>query len=78
MVIQSIHLFFQKTTGPWIVGFVVLRMVILVPLVVLCNAQPRNHLPVLLPHDYQYVLVLMALSASAGFIFNTVFLSIPK
>ncbi|KAL1509595.1 hypothetical protein ABEB36_004306 [Hypothenemus hampei] len=37
-----------------IFGVVILDLLIVVPFIWLCNAQPRHHLPLLFPHDYQY------------------------
>ncbi|XP_018565570.1 equilibrative nucleoside transporter 3-like [Anoplophora glabripennis] len=67
-----------KSNGPWVVGFVVLRMIVLIPLVWFCNAQPRNHLPVLLPHDWQYILVLLLYFVTSGFLVNISVLSVPQ
>ncbi|XP_018565574.2 equilibrative nucleoside transporter 2-like [Anoplophora glabripennis] len=67
-----------KSNGPWVVGLVSLRMIVLVPLVWFCNAQPRSHLSVLLPHDWQYILVLVLYFVTAGFLLNTSVLSIPQ
>jgi equilibrative nucleoside transporter 1/2/3 len=36
----------------------------------LCNAQPRNHLPVLLPHDYQYIIIVIAANISGGYMLS--------
>ncbi|XP_018565609.1 equilibrative nucleoside transporter 3-like [Anoplophora glabripennis] len=67
-----------KSNSIWVVGFVLLRMVILPPLVWFCNAQPRNHLPVLFPHDWEYILVLVLCSASSGYLMNAGMLSIRE
>ncbi|KAJ8985305.1 hypothetical protein NQ317_007092 [Molorchus minor] len=59
-------------------GIMLLRMVTFLPLIYLCNAQPRSHLPVLLPHDWQYVIVLGSLCFTTGFFINVIFLDIGK
>ncbi|XP_063913731.1 equilibrative nucleoside transporter 3-like isoform X2 [Zophobas morio] len=46
------------------------RMVVIFPLFMLCNAQPRHHLPVVLPHDYQYILVVISGAISGGYILS--------
>ncbi|KAJ3656331.1 hypothetical protein Zmor_015415 [Zophobas morio] len=48
----------------------VVRSLAIFPLIMLCNAQPRKHLPVLLPHDYQYILVMIAGYTSGGYLIN--------
>ncbi|KAJ8917741.1 hypothetical protein NQ315_005191 [Exocentrus adspersus] len=58
--------------------FLVVRMVLFVPLIYFCNAQPRKHLPVLLPHDWEYMVVLGIYSFSNGYILNMLYLSIAK
>ncbi|KAJ8948582.1 hypothetical protein NQ318_007586 [Aromia moschata] len=58
--------------------FMFLRILVFVPLFFLCNAQPRNHLPVLIPHDWQYIVILGIFSLSNGYLFNMIFLNISK
>uniref|UniRef100_A0A1B6CLN8 Equilibrative nucleoside transporter 3 n=1 Tax=Clastoptera arizonana TaxID=38151 RepID=A0A1B6CLN8_9HEMI len=57
--------------------FSVLRIVF-VPLILLCNAQPRHHLPVLIHADYIYVLIVIIFGLSNGYIANIVFICVPK
>ncbi|XP_063913584.1 equilibrative nucleoside transporter 3-like [Zophobas morio] len=59
------------------------RMAVIIPLFMLCNAQPRHHLPVVLPHDYQYILVVISGAISGGYIvsrstYNTASLVKPE
>jgi hypothetical protein len=44
----------------------------------LCNAQPRNHLPVLLPHDYQYIIIVIAANISGGYMLSRSSYNIAK
>ncbi|KAJ8948593.1 hypothetical protein NQ318_007597 [Aromia moschata] len=62
----------------WWLIIVIGRFFVMVPLIMLCNAQPRNHLPVWFPHDWQYILILAILSFTNGFIFNTMFFSVSQ
>ncbi|XP_063916753.1 equilibrative nucleoside transporter 1-like isoform X2 [Zophobas morio] len=48
----------------------VVRMLIFIPVFMLCNAQPRNHLPVLIPHDYQYIVIILVYSVSGGYLLS--------
>ncbi|XP_018565576.2 equilibrative nucleoside transporter 3-like [Anoplophora glabripennis] len=54
------------------------RVVIYIPLVLLCNAQPRNHLPVVFGHDWEYVIIVGTLSITNGYLYNLAFLSIHQ
>jgi hypothetical protein len=49
---------------------ITLRLIIFVPLFMLSNAQPRHHLPVLLPHDYQYIILIIMFHLSGGYLLN--------
>uniref|UniRef100_A0A8V0ZA14 Solute carrier family 29 member 1 (Augustine blood group) n=1 Tax=Gallus gallus TaxID=9031 RepID=A0A8V0ZA14_CHICK len=46
---------------------VVLR-VIFIPLFMLCNVQPRNHLPVIFSHDAWYIIFMIFFSISNGYL----------
>ncbi|OXB76602.1 UNVERIFIED_CONTAM: hypothetical protein H355_014493 [Colinus virginianus] len=46
---------------------VVLR-VIFIPLFMLCNVQPRNHLPVIFSHDAWYIIFMIFFSISSGYL----------
>ncbi|EFA05322.1 equilibrative nucleoside transporter 3 [Tribolium castaneum] len=61
----------------WI-AFVALRMVTMIPLFILANAQPRHHLPVLLPHDYQYIIIVIVSNISGAYIMNRTYYNIKK
>ncbi|KAJ8985297.1 hypothetical protein NQ317_007084 [Molorchus minor] len=66
-----------RSNAKWWVSLTVLR-VVTVPLIMLCNAKPRSHLPVWFPHDWQYIIILGVLAFTHGFIFNMTFMSIPR
>ncbi|KAJ8948592.1 hypothetical protein NQ318_007596 [Aromia moschata] len=69
----------KKVINGYLLSFIMLlRMVVFVPLIYFCNAQPRNHLPVLLPHDWQYIIVLGLFCFSNGYFINVIFLDIGK
>ncbi|KAJ8985296.1 hypothetical protein NQ317_007083 [Molorchus minor] len=58
--------------------FMVIRMFVFMPLIYLCNAQPRKHLPVVFPYDWQFIIILMVFSFTNGYFYNMVFLDIAK
>ncbi|KAJ8948583.1 hypothetical protein NQ318_007587 [Aromia moschata] len=64
--------------GSFLNGFLFIRMLIFLPLIYLCNAQPRNHLPVLFPHDWEYIIILGVFTFTTGYFYNMVFLDIGK
>ncbi|XP_066257139.1 equilibrative nucleoside transporter 3-like [Euwallacea similis] len=55
-----------------------IRTLILIPLVWMCNAQPRSHLPILFPRDYQYGIVLFIFMFTNGGLVNGSLLLIPE
>ncbi|EEC13777.1 equilibrative nucleoside transporter, putative [Ixodes scapularis] len=42
--------------------------VLFVPLLLFCNAHPRNHLPVLLDSDIAFVVIMVLFSLSNGYL----------
>lgn len=56
----------------------VIRMIVFVPLFIFCNAYPRKHLPVLFPHDWQYIIILASFMISSGYLFNVAFLNVIR
>ncbi|KAG5868364.1 hypothetical protein JTB14_035194 [Gonioctena quinquepunctata] len=61
----------------WVCGAVV-RFVIAVAIIMLCNAQPRSHLPVVFNRDWQYISFIILYNISGGFLLNLCFLSLNK
>lgn len=55
-----------KTPEPYFYVIGGLRLVVMVPFIWMCNAQPRHHLPVLFPHDYQYGIILVVFMITSG------------
>jgi equilibrative nucleoside transporter 1/2/3 len=49
---------------------ITLRLIIFVPLFMFSNAQPRSHLPVLLPHDYQYIIMITVFNLTGGYLLS--------
>ncbi|KAJ3643534.1 hypothetical protein Zmor_026238 [Zophobas morio] len=44
--------------------------VVFVPLLMLCNAQPRDHLPVVFDEDYAYIIFIIIIASTNGFLMN--------
>ncbi|GLV40017.1 Equilibrative nucleoside transporter 1 [Carabus blaptoides fortunei] len=49
-----------------------------IPLLLLCNAQPRHHLPVLIRNDIYYVLLMCLFSLSNGYLANIAVICAPR
>lgn len=54
------------------------RTGILVPFIWFCNAQPRSHVSVLFPHDYQYAIIMGTFMILNGFLTNMAWLVMPR
>ncbi|KAF5274247.1 hypothetical protein FQR65_LT04365 [Abscondita terminalis] len=50
-------------------AFSIIR-VLLIPLLLMCNVQPRQNLPVVFSHDYIYILIICLISLSNGYFAN--------
>ncbi|KAL1509598.1 hypothetical protein ABEB36_004309 [Hypothenemus hampei] len=44
-----------------------LGLIVVVPFIWLCNAQPKHHIPLLFPHDYQYAILMVVNGLLSGF-----------
>lgn len=64
-------LYFQPEGQWWIAGGSLLR-IIGVPLLMLCNAQPRKHLPVLFLWDWEYIIIMIVFSFTNGYCTNII------
>jgi len=60
----------------WTASLAVLRLA-LVPLLMLCNAQPRRRLPVLIASDAGFTGVMAALALTSGYVSNLCFIRAP-
>ncbi|XP_057669210.1 equilibrative nucleoside transporter 3-like [Diorhabda carinulata] len=72
---RGIH---TKKAALWIILAAAMRSFIIGPLFLFCNAQPRSHLPVWFPHDYQYIIILGVYVFSGSVLAVTQVLSLPK
>ncbi|KAG5871752.1 hypothetical protein JTB14_016836 [Gonioctena quinquepunctata] len=62
----------------WFALVSVIHALGMTPLHIFCNALPRNHLPVLFPHDWQYILLSVVGGAFTGFFGTVHFLSMSN
>lgn len=49
-----------------------------VPLLMLCNAQPRRHLPVLFPSDVAFVVLMTAFSFTNGYLLSAALMQVSR
>lgn len=63
--------------GKLVLSLAVARLV-LVPLLMLCNAQPRHYLPVLFGKDAFFVVLVTALAVSNGYLYSASMQQLPK
>nr|XP_023029158.1 equilibrative nucleoside transporter 3-like isoform X2 [Leptinotarsa decemlineata] len=68
----------KRPSDLWLVGLSISRIFFFVPLFMFCNTLPRNHLPVLFPHDWQYVIILGSFMISSGYFFNIAFMNVTR
>nr|XP_032515145.1 equilibrative nucleoside transporter 2-like [Danaus plexippus plexippus] len=59
-------------TNQWVIASLSVLRVVGVPLLMLCNAQPRQHLPVLFPWDYQYITIMIVFAFTNGYLTNII------
>ncbi|KAK9507984.1 hypothetical protein O3M35_007738 [Rhynocoris fuscipes] len=62
----------------WIIAVLSIVRTAFIPLLMMCNAQPRNHLPVIIDSDWMYVLIVIAFGLSNGYLANITFITVPK
>ncbi|KAJ8985308.1 hypothetical protein NQ317_007095, partial [Molorchus minor] len=73
----SMTITIRPSTRLFWVAFMFLRMIIFVPLLLLCNAQPRHNLPVVFDKDWEYAIIMAVFAFFNGYSFNLTFLSAP-
>ncbi|XP_068632552.1 equilibrative nucleoside transporter 3 [Battus philenor] len=67
--------FLLRPVNQWVIAGVSMLRVIGVPVLMLCNAQPRQHLPVLFPWDYQYIAIMIVFAFTNGYLTNIVMIN---
>ncbi|KAK2707873.1 equilibrative nucleoside transporter 1-like [Artemia franciscana] len=70
-------LLWPKMGSKLILVFAIARF-LLIPGVMLCNAQPRKYLPVFFENDFAFILIVALLAASNGYLSTLCFIYAPK
>ncbi|XP_075224415.1 equilibrative nucleoside transporter 1 [Lycorma delicatula] len=52
--------------------------VVFIPLLMVCNAQPRHHIPVLIYNDYVYITIILFFGLTNGYLANITMITVPK
>uniref|UniRef100_A0A8D8ZI37 Equilibrative nucleoside transporter 3 n=1 Tax=Cacopsylla melanoneura TaxID=428564 RepID=A0A8D8ZI37_9HEMI len=64
--------------NPSLVLLFSISRIVFFPLILLCNAQPRSHLPVLITSDWIYALLVLLMGLSNGYLANITFICAAK
>lgn len=62
----------------WLIAGASVLRVVGVPVLMLCNAQPRRHLPVLFPWDWEYIAVMVVFAFTNGYLTNIVMINATR
>ncbi|XP_067010202.2 equilibrative nucleoside transporter 3 isoform X2 [Anabrus simplex] len=62
----------------WLVGLLSTLRVVFIPLLLLCNAQPRHHLPIMIGSDLYYILIIVLFAISNGYLANITLICVPR
>ncbi|XP_047019622.1 equilibrative nucleoside transporter 3 [Helicoverpa zea] len=70
--------FLLRPTNQWIIAFASVLRVIGVPMLMLCNAQPRKHLPVVFMWDWEYIIIMIVFAFTNGYLTNIVMINATR
>ncbi|XP_059051411.1 equilibrative nucleoside transporter 1 [Achroia grisella] len=67
--------FLLKPSRAWVSAVASVARVAGVAMLMVCNAQPRRHLPVLFPWDWQYIIIMIVFAFSNGYLTNIIMIN---
>ncbi|XP_041988324.1 equilibrative nucleoside transporter 3 [Aricia agestis] len=67
--------FLLRPKNQYIIAAASILRVIGVPMLMVCNAQPRSHLPVIFPYDYEYIAIMVVFAITNGYLCNIVMIN---
>ncbi|CAK1549402.1 unnamed protein product [Leptosia nina] len=70
--------FLLKPTNQWVIAAASVFRIIGVPMLMLCNAQPRKHLPVIFLWDYEYIMIMIVFSFTNGYLTNIIMVNATR
>ncbi|CAG5058843.1 unnamed protein product [Parnassius apollo] len=70
--------FLLKPLNQWLIAGASILRIIGVPMLMLCNAQPRKHLPVVFLWDYEYIIIMIIFAFTNGYLTNIVMINATR
>nr|XP_026500921.1 equilibrative nucleoside transporter 3 [Vanessa tameamea] len=67
--------FLLRPNNQWVIAGASVLRIIGIPMLMLCNAQPRKHLPVVFPWDYEYILIMIVFAFTNGYLTNIIMIN---
>ncbi|XP_026315717.1 equilibrative nucleoside transporter 1 [Hyposmocoma kahamanoa] len=67
--------FLQRPNNQWLIACSSFLRVVGVPMLMLCNAQPRSHLPVLFLWDWEYIIIMIVFAFTNGYLTNIIMIN---
>ncbi|KAJ8936077.1 hypothetical protein NQ314_012512 [Rhamnusium bicolor] len=75
---REVSLHWKKLENVYLILTISVLRIGFIPLIMLCNAQPRNHLPVVFDQDYTYIIFMIIFAFTTGYFLNLCVLEIPS
>ncbi|KAG6445643.1 equilibrative nucleoside transporter 3 [Manduca sexta] len=70
--------FLLRPDNQWIIAGASILRVVGVPMLMLCNAQPRRHLPVVFLWDWEYIIIMIIFAFTNGYLTNIVMINATR
>ncbi|CAH0714163.1 unnamed protein product, partial [Brenthis ino] len=67
--------FLLRPMNQWLIATASVLRIVGVPMLMLCNAQPRKHLPVVFLWDYEYIAIMIVFAFTNGYLTNIVMIN---
>ncbi|KAL4715537.1 hypothetical protein ACJJTC_009163, partial [Scirpophaga incertulas] len=67
--------FFLKPDSQWVIAGASVLRAVFVPMLMACNAQPRQHLPVVFHSDWEYIIIMVVFAFTNGYLTNIVMIN---
>ncbi|XP_072938970.1 equilibrative nucleoside transporter 3 [Epargyreus clarus] len=67
--------FLLRPDNEWVLAAASVLRAIGIPMLMLCNAQPRKHLPVVFLWDYEYIIIMIIFAFTNGYLTNIVMIN---
>ncbi|CAG9785420.1 unnamed protein product [Diatraea saccharalis] len=64
-----------RPDNQWVIAAASILRVVGIPMLMLCNAQPRKHLPVVFLWDWEYIIIMIVFAFTNGYLTNIVMIN---